>query len=41
MASLLVADFFLVEGDKVKATVQALNSIDYSIPSNLSGEAKV
>jgi len=41
MASLLVADFFLVEGDKVKANVQALNSIDYSIPSNLSGEAKV
>jgi hypothetical protein len=41
MASLLVADFFLVEGDKVRATVQAMNSIDFSLPSNLSGEAKI
>jgi hypothetical protein len=37
MASLLVADFFLVEGDYVRATVQAMNGIDYSLPSNLSG----
>jgi len=41
MSSLLIADFYLVEGDRVKATVEAMNSIDYSIASTLSGDAKV
>lgn len=41
MKSLLEADFYLVQGDKVKATVEAMNSIEYSIPSIASGEALV
>jgi hypothetical protein len=41
MSSLLEADFYLVQGDEIKATVEAMNSIDYSIASSLSGEAFV
>ena len=39
--TLLGAEFSLVEGDLVLATVEALNAIDYSIPSLLSGTATV
>jgi hypothetical protein len=41
MSSLLEADFYLVEGDEIKATVEAMNSINYSIASPTSGEALV
>jgi hypothetical protein len=41
MKSLLQADFFLLEGDKVKSTVEAMNMIDYSIVSIAAGEALV
>ena len=41
MKSLLQADFFLVEGDQVKSTVEAMNMIDYSILSIVAGEALV
>ena len=41
MTSLLQADFYLKEGDVVKATVEAMNEIDYSIVSEESGFALV
>lgn len=41
MLSLLDTDFGLVEGDPIKATVEAMNSIDYSYPSPESGDALV
>jgi hypothetical protein len=41
MKSLLEADFYLVEGDSIKATVEALNLIDFSIPSIEAGDALV
>lgn len=41
MTSLLVADFWLLEGDLIKVTVEAMNKIDYSIPSTLAGAALV
>jgi hypothetical protein len=41
MTSLLAADFYLVEGDLVKVTVEAMNTIDYSTPSLTSGVATV
>jgi hypothetical protein len=41
MHSLLQPDFYLIEGDKVRATIQALNSIDFSYSSLASGEALV
>lgn len=39
MLSLLSAEFGLVEGDNIYATVEAMNSIDYSYPSPQSGDA--
>jgi hypothetical protein len=39
MTSLLEADFYLVEGDRIRATVEAMNTIDYSIVSEESGDA--
>ena len=39
--SLLIADFFLKEGDKIQVTVEAMNLIDFSIPSLESGEALI
>ena len=41
MTSLLVADFYLAEGDRILATVEAMNEIDYSVPSIPQGEALV
>lgn len=39
--SLLVSNFLLVQGEPIKATVEALNSIDFSTASDLSGSALV
>lgn len=41
MLSLLNAQFGLAEGDNIYATVEALNSIGYSLPSPQSGNALV
>jgi hypothetical protein len=41
MTSLLAADFYLVEGDQIRATVEAMNEINYSIVSEEAGEALV
>ena len=41
MTSLLAGDFYLVEGDKVRATVEAMNEIDYSIVTVEAGEALI
>ena len=41
MASLLEADFWLNQGDEIKVTVEAMNQIDYSLPSEVAGTALV
>lgn len=41
MGSLYAADYYLIEGNKVLVTVQAMNSIDYSLPSQMAGEAVI
>jgi len=41
MASFLQADFWLSQGDEIKVTVEAMNQIDYSLPSEVSGAALV
>lgn len=41
MTSLMEADFHLVEGDLIEASVEALNNIDFSLPSEPSGSATV
>jgi hypothetical protein len=39
MTSLLQADFYLTEGESIKASVEALNTIDFSYASEVSGDA--
>jgi hypothetical protein len=41
MVSLLLPTFALVEGDQIKVTIEALNTIGYSHPSPESGLALV
>jgi len=41
MVSLLGGNFLLSQGDPIRATVSALNDIDYSVESELSGDALV
>jgi len=41
MVSLLESTYGLVEGDQIQVTVESRNSIDYSYPSLLSGDALV